>query len=76
MLITSVSLHRYYHLPVHRAQRLLETKVLKERPIWLDVVEAYPPLPHPIIPEHLSTGRLRTIEYPEDAERTRLAISI
>ena len=53
----------------NRTQRLLETGVLTERPLWLDVVEAYPPLPPPVLPEMMVKGRLHVIKYPKDAVR-------
>lgn len=49
-----------------RVNRLLETGVLKERPLWLDVVESFPP---DTFPKHNSTpegGRAPAIVYPED----------
>lgn len=49
-----------------RVQRLLETEVLKARPLWLDVVEAYPPLPPPSVPKPNRTGRSPTIQYPTE----------
>ena len=45
---------------------LLQTGVLKERPLWLDVVEAFPP---DVFPKHNQTpeaGRAPVIAYPED----------
>ena len=53
---------------VARTQRLLETGVLKERPVWLDVVEAYPPLPPPPVPPALQKGKYPEIVYPEDTD--------
>ena len=58
-----------YLTTVCRVQRLLETGVLKERPIWLDAVEAVPPLPPPILPEAHRTGRSLVIAYPQDKRR-------
>ncbi|CAI8055026.1 28S ribosomal protein S23, mitochondrial [Geodia barretti] len=51
---------------VSRVNHLLQTGVLKERPLWLDVVEAFPP---DVFPKHNQTpegGRAPVIAYPED----------
>ena len=49
-----------------RVNQLLETGVLKQCPVWLDVVEAFPP---DMFPKHNRTpegGRPPVIVYPED----------
>ena len=48
-----------------RARQLLQTGVLKERPLWLDVVEAWPPLPT----AQPTSGRPPELNYPEDLLR-------
>ena len=56
----------YLHI---RVNRLLQTGVLKKRPVWLDVVEAFPP---DVFPKYNSTpegGRAPEIVYPEDQLR-------
>ncbi len=41
--------------------------MLKERPLWLDVMEAYPPLPSPPLPKDKNWfARACDIEYPRD----------
>ncbi len=49
-----------------RTQQLLETGVIKEKPVWLEVVEKYPPLPPPPVPPSIKKGKYPHIVYPED----------
>ncbi len=37
--------------------------------MWLDAVEAVPPLPPPTLPEGHRTGRSLSITYPQDKKR-------
>lgn len=48
--------------------------MLQKRPAWLDVVEAYPPLPPPTLPPSRRTGRSRDIQYPQDELRKYAAV--
>ena len=60
-------------LIISRVNRLLQTGVLKERPLWLDVVEAFPP---DVFPRHNQTpegGRPLTIVFPDDDLRRYLS---
>jgi len=61
-------LSRHWTPYVFRAQRLLETGVIKKKPVWLDVVEAYPPIPPPPVPPTLRKGKYPHIVYPDDKE--------
>lgn len=40
--------------------------MLKEKPVWLDVVEAFPPLVEPQYNRKSEAGKPPLIEYPED----------
>lgn len=54
---------------VTRTRHLLLSGVLKERPLWLDVVEAFPPV-EPVPPhkaKQLFPGRARVLKYSEDS---------
>lgn len=63
---------------VTRTQFLLNTQVLKQRPLWLDVTEAFPPvepLPPPKKARHLHSGRAKILSYSVD-QLKRLAVNI
>ena len=49
-----------------RVRNLLKAGVLKERPLWLDVVEAFPPIVSPQFNRRPEKGTPPRIEYPED----------
>ncbi len=57
---------------VARTRFLLSTRVLKERPLWLDVAEAFPPV-EPLPPPHkdrqLHSGKAKTLSFTEDCLR-------
>ena len=55
---------------VTRTQFLLLTGVLKRRPLWLDIAEAFPPvetLPPPHKARHLHKGKAKSISYFQDS---------
>jgi hypothetical protein len=47
-------------------RNLLRAGVLKENPVWLEVVEAFPPPVEPRYNRKSAPGRPPVIEYPED----------
>ncbi len=54
---------------ITRTRFLLATRVLKERPLWIDVAEAFPPieqLPPPHKARQLHSGRAKTLSYTDD----------
>ncbi len=54
---------------IARTRFLLATGVLKERPLWVDVAEAFPPidqLPPRHKAKHLYYGKAKKLSYSED----------
>ena len=56
----------YYQRLPFRTNDLLKTGVLKTRPLWLDVVEAHPPLNLMKTNECPKPGKPPLITYPKD----------
>ena len=48
---------------------MLSVGVLKERPLWLDVLEAFPPLIPPQHNRSPEAGLPPVLTYPEDKQR-------
>ncbi|XP_046844641.1 28S ribosomal protein S23, mitochondrial-like isoform X2 [Xenia sp. Carnegie-2017] len=55
-----------------RVRDLLKSGVLKEKPVWFDVVAAFPPLQTPDLERIPERGTVEKIVYPEDSIRRRL----
>lgn len=60
------------HFLVFRVSNLLRSGAIKQKPIWFDVVEAFPPIVSTKINRKPEPGRVDKLEYPEDFFRRYL----
>lgn len=51
---------------VFRVSNLLRSGAIKQKPVWFDVVEAFPPIVATKLNRKPEPGRAEKIEYPED----------
>lgn len=49
-----------------RVANLLRSGAIKSKPVWFDVVEAFPPIVETKINRKPEPGRVTKLEYPED----------
>ncbi|CAB4017318.1 28S ribosomal S23, mitochondrial [Paramuricea clavata] len=54
-----------------RVRDLLKSGVLKEKPIWFDVVATFPPMVEADFDRQPERGNVKRITFPEDSIRTR-----
>lgn len=52
-----------------RVRDLLKSGVVKEKPVWFDVMARFPPLVEADLSREAERGRVKKIVYPEDALR-------
>lgn len=62
-----------YIILLFRVRDLLKSGVVKEKPVWYDVMAAFPPFVEPDLSREAEPGRVKKIVYSEDTIR-RLVI--
>ena len=54
---------------IFRVRDLLRSDVLTKKPVWYDVIAAFPPMTESDLQRQPEHGQVRRIVYPEDAIR-------
>ena len=64
-----------YIILLFRVRDLLKSGVVKEKPVWYDVMAAFPPFVEPDLSREAEPGRVKKIVYSEDTIRRLVFIS-